>query len=535
MTSPPTTTAIEQKISHSVGTRTAAIVGLITAILGLFIVSSNGPSTVFGWGTVAVGLGTLAALRVPQLRKDLFNTWYNALVTILLGVVGVYAIYRGGKFLFLSGQWEAVRQNLTLLMIGTFPRSEQWRLVVQTYLLASSIGIAWGTVVASNRDRAIEIGTAFERHSVLGLARRYWAILVLLIVTLIFTGTIWPTLLTVSALALGLILRQSVMRLPRQLRKVGWFAAGLTGIVSFQVLTGTGGISWWWTSALFSFAALQIASAKDFSKYLGTMIVWPVSGRTRQITAKDLARFKLAAQFLSVVAAVVAVRVIYWLIGETSSVGWDNWAGLHLTLVASVAAIILAFPISLLLAIGRRSSLPVVRWLCVGYIEFFRGVPLITLLFVASIFIGFFLDTDTPLSLLTRAIIMFTIFSSAYLAEVVRGGLQAVSRGQVEAGQTVGLQPFGVTRLIVLPQALRAVIPAMVGQIISLFKDSSLLSIISIVELVRARELIHAQAGFITATHAETLVFVAFAYWAISYTMSRESQRLERRLGVGER
>ena len=183
----------------------------------------------------------------------------------------------------------------------------------------------------------------------------------------------------------------------------------------------------------------------------------------------------------------------------------------------------------------RGASLPAVRWLCVGYIELFRGVPFIALLFIAKIFIDFFLNVDTPLSLTTRTIIVFTIFSSAYLAEVVRGGLQAVPRGQIEAGQAVGLQPPGVMRLIVLPQALRAVIPAMVGQFISLYKDSTLFAFISVVEFYRARELIHSQQEFSTTAIAETLVFVAFTYWAISYTMSKESQRLERHLGVGER
>ncbi|WP_420638339.1 amino acid ABC transporter permease [Candidatus Poriferisocius sp.] len=508
---------------------------MVAAALGLVMVATSGPTTVFGWGMVGSGVAGVMAVRVPRLRKDLFNTWYNALITILLSAVGVYLAYRGGKFLFASGQWQSVRANLTLLMIGTFPRSEQWRLVVQTYLLASSIGMAWGMVLAAARDRADEIGVPAERVTAVGLARRYWPIVALLAVILAFTGTIWPTLFTLSAVALGLGLRQVLLRAPRRLRPVGWFVAGLAAIVSFQVLTGTGGISWWWTSALVAGAAFRLAGTRDFTRHLGSMVMWPMSHRERLVTPQVLARCRQVMQVTAVVVAVVAVRVVYWLIGDTSSVGWDRWSGLHLTLVASVAAIILAFPISLLLALGRRSSLPVVRWVCVGYIEFFRGVPLITLLFVASIFIGFFLDVDTPLSLLTRAIIMFTIFSSAYLAEVVRGGLQAVPRGQVEAGQAVGLQPFGVMRLIVLPQALRAVIPAMVGQIISLFKDSSLLSIISIVELVRARELIHSQDGFIAATHAETLVFVAFAYWAISYTMSKESQRLERRLGVGER
>ena len=469
------------------------------------------------------------------LRKNLFNTWYNGLVTLIAVVVGAILIYYGGRFVFVTGQWEAIRRYLTLLMIGVFPRSEIWRLVAQMYIVASAIGLAWGTVTARSQDRSEDTDSVFRRPTPLDLLRRYWPILLLLVVILVFTRTIWPTLFTLSVLVVGLGVRSAAMRLPRSARQPCWYAAAFMAIVSFQVVSGTHGNAWWWMSGLFAFIAFQTTSTRDFTNLLGTTMAWPISGRTRLVTPKDLVWFRRAIQILAVVAAVVVVRVAYWLIGETSGVSWDHWSGLYLTLVASGAAIILSFPLSLMLSVGRRSSLPVVRWLCVGYIEIFRGVPFIALLLVAKTFIDFFLNVDTPLSLITRTIIAFTIFSSAYLAEVVRGGLQAVPKGQIEAGQAVGLQPFGVTRLIVLPQALRAVIPAMVGQFISLFKDSSLFAIISVRDFYRARELIHGPGEFSTTAIAETLVFVAFAYWALSYTMSKESQRLERHLGVGER
>lgn len=127
------------------------------------------------------------------------------------------------------------------------------------------------------------------------------------------------------------------------------------------------------------------------------------------------------------------------------------------------------------------------------------------------------------------------MFSAAYIAEIIRGGLQAVPKGQIEAGQAQGLSQAKIMRLIVMPQALRAVIPAMVGQFISLWKDTSLLSIISVPELLDVRVLVHGQADFRGFGIAETLTFVAFGFWAIAFSMSRESQRLERRLGVGQR
>jgi general L-amino acid transport system permease protein len=198
---------------------------------------------------------------------------------------------------------------------------------------------------------------------------------------------------------------------------------------------------------------------------------------------------------------------------------------------------VLAFPLGLLLALGRRSSLPVVRAASVAYIEFFRGVPLITLLLMGQFMIGFFFPPGFNIpSGLARALIAIVVFEAAYVAEIVRGGLQAVPRGQYEAAQALGLTVWKMTRLIVLPQALRAVIPAMVGQFISLFKDTSLLAIIGFFEVLNVAQTVTTQPDFLgQGLHAVTLAFVGFMYWVGSYTMSRESQRLERRLGIGER
>ncbi len=184
---------------------------------------------------------------------------------------------------------------------------------------------------------------------------------------------------------------------------------------------------------------------------------------------------------------------------------------------------------------GGRAS-PSCAWVCIAYIELFRGVPLITILFMAFFMIGFFLPegVEAP-SLVTRAIIGFTLFTAAYVAEIVRGGLQSVPAGQIEAAQALGLSPFRTTFRIVLPQALRAVIPAIVGQFISLFKDTSLVFVLGLTELLAVAQNITKQPDFLAeGLYVETLVFASFVYWTGSYWMSRESQRLERRLGVGE-
>ncbi|MFH1329445.1 MAG: amino acid ABC transporter permease [Actinomycetota bacterium] len=237
--------------------------------------------------------------------------------------------------------------------------------------------------------------------------------------------------------------------------------------------------------------------------------------------------------------AILVLGGAAWLqiLNTAGGVGWNDWGGLHLTLFVTVAGIVLAFPIGLLAALARRSTLPALRILSVGYIEFVRGVPLITLLLMSQFMLRFFVPAGFPVpSDVTRALIAITLFEGAYVAEVVRGGLQAVPRGQTEAAFALGLPAPRVMRFIVLPQALRAVIPAMVGQFISLFKDTSLLTIIGVLEVLNASEVANAQLAFQGRGLASvTLPFVGLIYWVGSYTMSKESQRIERKLGVGER
>lgn len=221
----------------------------------------------------------------------------------------------------------------------------------------------------------------------------------------------------------------------------------------------------------------------------------------------------------------------------SAGLGWGAWGGLLMTLFAAIVAIAVSFPIGIVLALARRSNLPGIRVVAVGYIELIRGVPLITLLLMASFVVGFLVPpTFQRPGLVARALVVLVAFTAAYVAEIVRGGLQSVPRGQVEAAQAVGLSPWKVTRLVVLPQALRNVIPALVGQFISLFKDTSLLAVIGILELLQAAQVITQQPDFqAQGLIAETLGFAAFVYWVFAYAMSKESQRLERRLGLGER
>ncbi len=233
---------------------------------------------------------------------------------------------------------------------------------------------------------------------------------------------------------------------------------------------------------------------------------------------------------------VVGAIAFYLALAGFGGVGWDLWQGFFLNIVLTVAGISLAFPLGLMLALGRRSTLPAVRLLSVSYIEFLRGVPMITLLLMGAFALGFLIPGDVQFSLFLRLLIAITLFQSAYIAEVVRGGLQSVPKGQIEAGQSIGLSPWKTMRLIVLPQALRNVIPAMVGQFISLFKDTTLVFIVGLLDLLRAVQNSTAQPEFFAqGLDAVVLPFAALYFWVGSFVMSRESRRLEKKLGVGVR
>lgn len=238
------------------------------------------------------------------------------------------------------------------------------------------------------------------------------------------------------------------------------------------------------------------------------------------------------------VSWVFSFPVILWLIKGglgLKEVPTNDWGGLMLTLFAAVVSIALSFPLGVLLALGRQSSLPVVKYFSILYIEIVRGLPLIGILFLGQVMLQFFLPPGAPkLDRLVRAIAALTLFSAAYLAENVRGGLQSVPRGQIEAARSLGLNTPLVILLIVLPQALRAVIPAIVGQFIGLFKDTSLLSLFGILELVGISRSVLANPAY-SGRYAEVYVFIGVIYWVFCYSMSLASRKLEQTLGVGQR
>lgn len=210
------------------------------------------------------------------------------------------------------------------------------------------------------------------------------------------------------------------------------------------------------------------------------------------------------------------------------------WGGLLLTFLLTIVGISFSFPLGILLALGRRSSLPVIRWASITYIEVIRGVPLVTILFMASTMVPLFFPPGTRPDPVLRAMVGITIFTAAYLAENVRGGLQAIPRGQFEASHALGLNGFQTMTFIILPQALRLVIPVLMGLFIALFKDTSLVATIGLLELLGISRSILAQPQYVSY-QKEVYLFITLIYWVFCYFLSYVSQRLEISLGVGER
>ena len=211
-----------------------------------------------------------------------------------------------------------------------------------------------------------------------------------------------------------------------------------------------------------------------------------------------------------------------------------DFGGALLAMIIGVSGIVLSFPLGILLALGRQSDLPIVKMLCVGFIEFIRGVPLITLLFVASTLLNYFLPVGVSFDLLLRVIILVTLFAAAYMAEVIRGGLAAIPRGQYEAAQAMGLPYWDSMRLIILPQALKVAVPGIVSTFIGLFKDTTLVSIIGLFDVLGIRNSIENSPQW-KGVFWELILFATVFFFICCFAMSRYSMYLERRLDTGHR
>lgn len=300
-----------------------------------------------------------------------------------------------------------------------------------------------------------------------------------------------------------------------------------------------GGVYWWFTSLALFLTALAIPFWESVRLAWVAASLLALGGYAAGRLAPGLVRIQTWAWAVGLPAAVI---LVYGLGGDgpMQVVRTVEWGGFLLTLVLASVGITVAFPLGILLALGRQSHLPAIRGFSVAYIELIRGAPLITWLFIASLMVPLLLDVSPDsIPALTRAMVAVTLFASAYMAENVRGGLQSIPGGQREAARALGLSGWQTTRLIVLPQALRAVIPAIVGQAIGLFKDTSLVFIVGLFDFFEiGRRVIPSQPESLLypgGVLLEISLFMAVVYWFFTYRMSIASRQLEKELGVGER
>ena len=224
----------------------------------------------------------------------------------------------------------------------------------------------------------------------------------------------------------------------------------------------------------------------------------------------------------------VALVLLWGGVLGMSHVENERWGGLTLTLLLSSVGLALAFPLGIVLALARRSVFPLVRWLAVGYIEVIRGIPLVSVLFMASVLLPIFLPGGTSIDKLLRAQLALTFFAAAYVAEVVRGGLQAIPREQEEAAQALGLSYWQRTRYVILPQALRIAVPPLVSTFIGFFKDTSLVVVIGLFDFLTTIKVALSEPAW-TGFGVEAYLFAAAGYFIFCYPMSRYSRALEQR------
>ena len=235
--------------------------------------------------------------------------------------------------------------------------------------------------------------------------------------------------------------------------------------------------------------------------------------------------------FMLFIYPIIGIKLISGGIFGLKWIETGAWGGLSLTLIVSAFSLILCFPIGMFLALGRRSTLPVIQYSSLGFIELWRGVPLITVLFMSGVMFPMFLPDGTYMDKLMRVVIAITLFESAYMAEVIRGGLQALPRGQYDAAKSLGMGYWRMNLLVILPQALKLVIPGIANTFLALVKDTPLIFVVGLLELAGMIGLAKTNPKWLGMA-IEGYVFAGLVFWVICFAMSRYSQRLEKRLST---
>jgi general L-amino acid transport system permease protein len=419
------------------------------------------------------------------LRKNLFRSWFDTLLTIVVGVGLVWFGIQFVGWLTSDAQWIVITDNFRGIMQGLYPIDQGWRLVVAVIMVMILAGLSWGVW-----------GRMFASASVI--------------------------------LGVGALIFIAVPLIDPQ--RLGHFGNQMIPLLR----------------------ALQLPILAT----LASMAIGYALGRgIRTINRKLAGRVVSALWLLSIPATFILVRGLSPQSSTLPVVPTNQWGGLLLTFMMAFIAIVCSFPIGILLALGRTSSgtvsrtfgedpslpqrlanwwrsqghYPIIKVFCVVYIEFMRGIPLVTVFFAANYIVPFALGIQSnEIDAAVKAMVGLTLFEAAYIAEIVRGGLQAMPPGQMEAAKAVGLNSIQAISLIILPQALRVVIPALVGQFITMFKDTSLVVLVGLLELLGTVQSLVSRPEY-SESDREALLFTGLVYFVFSYGMSLAARQLERR------
>ncbi len=408
-----------------------------------------------------------------------------AFVTVLIGYIGITQLWGLLDFAVFNAVWvgqEGVKREvcLTTEQGGDLPAG--WHGACWPFIYAKSKFIIYG---AFDNDQLWRVNLA----GAIGLAAAAWVM---------------------------------IEKLPYR-KHVGVFLAVIYPIIALILLTGGN----------FNTDYSEVAVTIIIGRALITIARQATAGRFGATIKEVGIVFSLAGWAMVVYAVILAIIGVDFGLEE---VGTNNWGGLLVTLVVAVTGIAASLPLGILLALGRRSKMPVARILSTIFIEFWRGVPLITVLFMASVMLPLFLPEGVNFDNLLRALIGVMLFSAAYMAEVVRGGLQAMSKGQFEGADALGLSYWQSMRLIILPQSLTHVIPGIVNTFIGLFKDTTLVSIVGIFDMLGAVQSTYSDAAWGTPVQDETgYLFICAIYFVFCFGMSRYSMFMEYKLSTSRK
>lgn len=471
---------------------------------------------------------------LATVRKNLFATPFDAVLTIALSIFCVWAAWNIIEWALLSGVfvgsdrqaclageggpvgacWAFVSAKLGQFMYGLYPLDERWRVDLALLLL-----------VILGAGLAIPAVPYKRLNAVLLLIVYPFVALVLLTGGRFNISGSWIALLFIVAAFLSIIFASGNPGVSPKLIRVATWLVALAFLLLILANVVTGGRM---ALLTFRFSPLALLSFLTALASTGASVLAAVRAGAKQngVLLRVLLPPFVVAMLIVLLAGDFGLR----------PVPTNLWGGLMLTLVVALTGIAASLPLGILLALGRRSSMPAVRLFSVVFIEFWRGVPLITVLFMSTFMIPLFLPVGVTFNQLLRALIGVALFSAAYMAEVVRGGLQAVPKGQYEGAMALGLGYWQMMRLVIMPQALKLVIPGIVNTFIGMFKDTSLVYIIGLADLLGTVRRGFSDPNWITPTTAATgLVFAAFIYWLFCFSMSRYSIFMERRLHTGHR